>query len=616
MSNNAETMRDFLVSLKFDVDEVGQRKFIAVITEVTANVLKMRAEIEDATSAVANFIAQIANGLDKLYGQLQKTGPTIEKIKPINESVSQAEGNGSVESFLPKIDIPCHDTNGGHINTSSLITSISEQRLKAMMGCTNQNTNTLDSDDIFNAIGGLVKWLNKGEASANGLLKTLNELWKLTGKKITLGILFDPNSRLNALQEEAKKNHETVGETIQRRRKEREADKKPLLTFDQLNSWMSTHGLYMDSDLTPFFSKDNYEKYQKQLDGSKPVIDEGHSQKVTDIPNYQKQLDGGKPIIDKDHSRKIADIPRKVSSQSSKEKKKRKNKLFNKDHHKAGIIKQPDVHHGLKATVNQSMDIFNTELTAARLKKLISSRGARNNNPLNMNFVHQRGAVREDSPGHRFAKFPDAYSGLKATAHQLRRYFSGKTTGKKLQTIASIIPTWAPSKDGNQTKAYIASVSKMMGVSKDAFLDLTDPNVMQRLIDKMMVVEIGGNPYSPEFIRAAILGVPPPANKPLGLTKHLNNIANYWKNISIDPHMLSGAMTNINSMINHQGVTHNFMLSSLIPAGNNNMNGIGEVNYHIEINGVESPREAARLTGETVERTHSMLLRNMQTQVR
>ncbi|WP_434524377.1 hypothetical protein [Photorhabdus asymbiotica] len=591
MSNDAETMRDFLVSLKFDVDEVGQRKFIAVITEVTANVFKMRAEIEGATSAVVNFITQITDGLDKFYGKLQETGPTIEKIKSIDERISQMEGKGSVASVLPKIGIPRHDANGDHVNTASLLASMSEPRLKTPVGRANQNTNTLDSDDIFNAIEELVKWLNKGEVAANDLLKTLNELWKFTGRKITLGTLFDLNSRLNALQEEAKKNHETVGETIQRRRKEHEVNKKPLLTFDQLNSWMSTHGLYMASDSTPFFSKDNYEKYQKQLDGSKSVIDKGHSQK-------------------------IADIPRKVSNQSSKEKKQRKNKLLNKDHHKAGIIKQPEVHHGLKATVNQSMDIFNTELTAARLKKLISSRGARNNNPLNMNFVNQRGAVREDSPGHRFAKFPDAYSGLKATAHQLRRYFSGKTTGKKLQTIASIIPTWAPSKDGNQTKAYIASVSKMMGVSKDAFLDLTDPNVMQRLIDKMMVVEIGGNPYSPEFIRAAILGEPPPVKKPLGLTEHLNNIANSWKNISIVPHMLSGAMTNINNMINHQGVTHNFLLRSPVPAGNNNMQGIGEVNYHIEINGVESPREAARLTGETIERTHSMLLRNMQTQVK
>ncbi|KOY60949.1 hypothetical protein AM629_16485 [Photorhabdus heterorhabditis] len=614
MSNDAETMRDFLVSLKFDVDEVGQRKFIAVITEVTANVLKMRAEIKDATSEVVNFITQVTDGLDKLYGQLQKTGSTIEKIKPIDEGASQAVGSGSVEGFLPKIDILSH-ANGGHVNTASLITSMSEPLLKATMGCADQNTNTLDSDDIFNAIEGLVKWLNKGEASANGLLKTLNELWKFTGRKMTLGILFNLNSRLNALQEEARKNHETVGETIQRQRKEREANKKPLLTFDQLNSWISTHGLYVASDLTPFFSKDNYEKYQKQLDGSKPIIDKDHNQKVAGIPKYQKQLDGGELIIDKDHSQKIADIPRKVSGQSSKAKKKRKNKPLNKDHHKAGIAKQPDTHQSLNA-VNQSMDILNSELTETRIKKLMSSRGARNNNPLNMNFANQRGAVREDSPGHRFAKFPDAYSGLKATAHQLRRYFSGKTTGKKLQTIASIIPTWAPSKDGNKTKAYIASVSKMMGVSKDAFLDLTDPNVMQHLIDSMMVVEIGGNPYSPEFIRAAILGVPPSENKPLGLTKHLNNVANYWKNISIDPHMLSGAMTNINSMINHQGVTHNFMLRSLIPAGNNNMNGIGEVNYHIEINGVESPREAARLTGETVERTHSMLLRNMQTQVR
>uniref|UniRef100_UPI0036DC9EB4 hypothetical protein n=1 Tax=Photorhabdus sp. RM322S TaxID=3342825 RepID=UPI0036DC9EB4 len=589
MSNNTETIEDFLVSLRFDIDEVGQRKFMAVITEVTSNVLKMRAEIESATLAVVNFITQIANGLDKLSGQLQKTGVTTEKIKSIDGGVSQVGAN--VEGLLPNMGIQASDTKSNHCNTASLVSLISEQLLKTPMDCAGQSTGTLDSDDIFNAVEELVKWLDKGEISAKGLLATLNELWKFTGRKITLGILFDFNNRLNALQEEAKRNHENVGETLMRRRREYEANKKPLITSEQLNSWMSTHGIYIASDWTLFFSKDKYEKYQQQLDVRKTIIDKGHSPTVID------------------------NIPAKVSEQSSKTKKKRKNKPLNKAHLKTSIVKQHDAHHGLMATANQSINVFNSELTGARLKKIMSSRGVRNNNPLNMNFAHQTGAVLEDNPKPRFAKYPDAYSGLKGSAHQLRRYFRGQTTGKKLQTIASIIPTWAPSKDGNKTKIYIANVSKMMGVSKDAFIDLTDPNVMQRMIDSMMVVESGGNPYSPELIRAAITGAPPPANKPSGLAGHLNNVVHSLKNISIDPRIISGAVININSMMNHQVMTPHLLLHTPIPAGNNVM-GIGEVNYHIEVNGVESPREAARLTGETVERTHSMLLRNMQTQVR
>ncbi|WP_387466160.1 hypothetical protein [Photorhabdus sp. RM323S] len=589
MSNNAETMKDFLGSLRFDVDEAGQRKFMAVITEVTANILKMRAEIENVTLAVVNFITQIANGLDKLGGQLQKIGVTTEKINPIDSGVSLAGRN--IEGLLPNMGIQASDANSNHCNTASLVSLMSEQLLKKPMDCAGQSTGILDNDDIFNAVEELVKWLDKGEISAKGLLATLNELWKFTGRKITLGILFDFNNRLNALQEEAKRNHENVGETLMRRKREHEANKKPFITSDQLNGWMSTHGFYIASDWTPFFSKDKYEKYQEQLDVRKTIINKGHRPIVTD------------------------GIPGKVSDQSSKTKKKRKNKPLNKNHLKTDVAKQHDAHPGLMATANQPMNVFNSELTGAKLKKIMSSKRVRNNNPLNMNFAHQTGAVLENSPKPRFAKYPDAYSGLKGTAHQLRRYFRGQTTGKKLQTIASIIPTWAPSKDGNKTETYVANVSKMMGVSKNAFIDLTDPDVMQRLIDSMMVVESGGNPYSPELIRAAITGAPPPVNKPSKLVGHLNNIVHSLKNISIDRRMISGAVTNITNMINHQGFTPHLLLHMPIPTGNN-MKGIGEVNYHIEVNGVESPREAARLTGETVERTHSMLLRNMQTQVR
>ncbi|MCT8344331.1 hypothetical protein LG003_16155 [Photorhabdus kleinii] len=588
MSSNAEIIKDFLVSLKFDVDEVGQRKFMAVTAEITSSILKMRAEIEEATLVVVNFITQAANGLDKLCGQLQKTDATIEKIKSINSGVSLVVG--SVETFLPCIDAQSYTTNGRHFNTASLAASMGEQLLKVTTDCANQNIGTLDSDDIFNSIEELVKWLDKGEISAKGLLATLNELWKFTGRKIVLGVLFDFNSRLNALQEEAKKNHETIAETLSRRKREYDANKKPLITYDQLNNWMSTHGIYIASDLTPFFSKDKYEKYQEQIDDKKT-------------------------IIDKEHSQKVADISSKVSERSSKTKKKRKNKQLNKDHLKAGIVEHHDAPKELNTPVNPPTNIFNSELTAAKLKRLKSSRGVRNNNPLNMNFVHQTGAVPEDNPKPRFAKYPDAFSGLRATAHQLSRYFHGKTTGTKLQTIASIVPVWAPKKDHNKTKQYIANVSKMMGVSKDTVLDLTDPDVMQRLIDSMMIVESGGNPYSPEFIRSAIMAELQPANKPPKRAGHLNHVVHSLRNMSIDHRMINGAVTNINNMVNHQEFTPALLYRVPISASNN-MPGIGEVNYHIEINGVESPKETARLTGETIERTHSMLLRNMQTQVR
>ena len=48
MSGNADTIKDFLVSLGFDIDQAGANKFEAVLKGVTANVLKVGAVVEKA----------------------------------------------------------------------------------------------------------------------------------------------------------------------------------------------------------------------------------------------------------------------------------------------------------------------------------------------------------------------------------------------------------------------------------------------------------------------------------------------------------------------------------------------------------------------------------------
>ncbi|EMA4783452.1 hypothetical protein U3C50_003217 [Providencia rettgeri] len=140
-----------------------------------------------------------------------------------------------------------------------------------------------------------------------------------------------------------------------------------------------------------------------------------------------------------------------------------------------------------------------------------NSRGERNNNPLNMNYVGQRNSVLEDGKGARFAKFNTPYDGLSATVNQLLRYYDGKTTGKKLQTVEDIIKTWAPSSDNNNTSGYINRVADELGVSPSQTLDLRDPNVMKDLMHAMSKVEIEKPlPYSDSLIMAAINGTGDP----------------------------------------------------------------------------------------------------------
>ncbi|HAX3559418.1 TPA: hypothetical protein JV306_004973, partial [Escherichia coli] len=101
---NAETIKDFLVSLGFSVDDAGAKKFGSVLAGTTANVIKMGLAVEGAALSVVAFTAKIASGLDNLYWASQRTGATVQGIQSIGYAVSQVGGSvdaarGSLESL-------------------------------------------------------------------------------------------------------------------------------------------------------------------------------------------------------------------------------------------------------------------------------------------------------------------------------------------------------------------------------------------------------------------------------------------------------------------------------------------------------------------------------------
>lgn len=89
---NAETIKDFLVSLGFQVDEAGSRKFNAVVAGTTLQVVKMGAAVEGAALSILAYTAKIASGLDQLYWSSQRTGATVAGIQQIGYAVSQLGG--------------------------------------------------------------------------------------------------------------------------------------------------------------------------------------------------------------------------------------------------------------------------------------------------------------------------------------------------------------------------------------------------------------------------------------------------------------------------------------------------------------------------------------------
>lgn len=115
------------------------------------------------------------------------------------------------------------------------------------------------------------------------------------------------------------------------------------------------------------------------------------------------------------------------------------------------------------------------------------TRAERNNNPGNLNYAGQTGAVLEDGSKARFAKFGSTAEGVSALAKQLQRYGE-----RGLDTVSKIINKYAPSNENN-TQAYIDALSKRLGVTGDQKLDLNDSSTLTGLIKGIARHEAGSD---------------------------------------------------------------------------------------------------------------------------
>ncbi|HEV2540192.1 MAG TPA: hypothetical protein VGU03_10845 [Frateuria sp.] len=113
----------------------------------------------------------------------------------------------------------------------------------------------------------------------------------------------------------------------------------------------------------------------------------------------------------------------------------------------------------------------------AALDRARQSRGRRNNNPGNLNFVGQAGAHLESGPNARFAAFDSLQEGIAALVRQLALYAS-----RGIDTISGIVRKYAPSADGNNVAAYIASLARATGKGANEHLDLSNLDTLIPLV--------------------------------------------------------------------------------------------------------------------------------------
>lgn len=122
-----------------------------------------------------------------------------------------------------------------------------------------------------------------------------------------------------------------------------------------------------------------------------------------------------------------------------------------------------------------------------------NARGIRNNNPGNL-----RVAPNASGNDGSFAIFDRAEDGIAAMSRQLQLYGD-----RGNNTPYGIIHTYAP-RNENNSQAYLSAVTQETGFNAHEPLDLSDPQVLKRMMSAMIRHENGAQPYSEKEIDGGI----------------------------------------------------------------------------------------------------------------
>ena len=623
---NAETIKDFLVSLGFSVDDAGAKKFGSVLAGTTANVIKMGLAVEGAALSVVAFTAKIASGLDNLYWASQRTGATVQGIQSIGYAVSQVGGsvdaarssleslsrfirnNPGAEGFLNRLGVQTRDASGNMRDMAAIFTGVGQKLSGMPYYRANQYAQMLGIDEntlmamrrgvgqfsaqyseMVKAIG-----FNADQAalSSNRFMTSLKSLGEMAGMardKIGSNLADGLAGQIDNLRKKIIENFPKIEVTITKVIKgilwlgeivgrvafrivdgvgdiiewwgKLDAETKTLIevigglvvAMRILNStfWMSPIGLITGLIVALGLLWEDYktwkeggnslidwEKWQPAIDKAKDAITwlRDHLLELKDgVGGWQNALEIlGTFIAGVWVSKvlgafgKISGLPvppwlklwalyagyivsdRENIADSAKSSLRYTKRIIGDTLAAIGIktdIGRRDVsevrewpawmdwlHGGPGKVFRQGQS--NGVVHGSNVQPDIPGGGTladRNNNPGNIRPVSGKG----------FRFFESALEGWEAMKNQLMRYFTGKTTGRALQTIQDIVSTWAPAGDNNDPKKYAQDVAKWMGVSPNAILNLTDPQTMGALMQSMARKEGYSNWNSPLAYQAA-----------------------------------------------------------------------------------------------------------------
>ncbi|WP_241591362.1 hypothetical protein [Rosenbergiella epipactidis] len=562
---NAETIQDFLVSLGFQVDQSGQRKFEQTLVSVAANTVKMATAVEASALTVVAFTAKIASGLDNLYWSSQRTGASVSGIQEIGYAASQMGGTvegarGSLESlarfmrnnpgaegFLNRLGVQTRDASGNMRDMSAIFTGVGQRlsnmpyyranQFAQMLGidentlmamrrglgtfstqytqmakaigynadtAARQSTHFMTSLRLFGLMAGMAR--DKiGSTLAGGLAGSIDNLRRQVVNnfpRIEQTITSGANGLMwvaTILTRVVLRLVDGVGNVLDWWGKLDSGTRKLIEVIGGLVvAWRLLNSAFMMSPIGRVIAMATaiallFEDYQTWREGGQSLIDwakwkpeiDSAVKGVNSLKNNVLGLFGIDPkkwTAQWDFSNLMTNLGDfgKMLDYISQMLSAIKDGRW-KDAYAAGkeLLNQrssttQDALPGVTASALNARAIV--DQTVERGLSWVTGRSLpdRHNNP---------GDIRNTN-GVGFRVFDSATEGWQAMRNQLMRYFTGKTTGRNLQTISDIIKTWAPSTENN-TSAYIASVSKAMNISPQAALNLNDPTTMANLMQSM-----------------------------------------------------------------------------------------------------------------------------------
>ncbi|WEJ90231.1 MAG: lytic transglycosylase catalytic [Klebsiella huaxiensis] len=622
---NAETLKDFLISLGFNVDEAGAKKFDAVVAGTTLKAIELGVKVEAAALSVVAFTAKIASSLDNLYWASQRTGATVEGIKQIGYAVSQVGGsadsargslenlarfirnNPGAEGFLNRLGVQTRDASGNMRDMATIFTGVGQRLSNMPYYRANQYAQMLGLDENtlmamrrgigqfsgeYTAMAKAIGYnADVAAVSSNKFMTSLRSFGLMAGMardKIGSNLANGLAGSIDTLRRQIMENFpkiegaitgavkgilwagEMIGRVIYRLIQAagdirdwwkglNEDTQKLIGTLGgMLVVWRLLNAAMLASPITWVLALAGallllYDDYKTWKEGGKSLIDwkqwEPAIEKAKaailwlrdkllglkdDVGGWKNALEGIATFMAGAWVAKIIGAHSKLmglplppwlklwalyagyivsdkgnisdSAKSSWDYTKRnigdalaaigiKTDLGRKDVSEVrdhptwmdwllgpGKIIRQGKSNGVVYGPNIQDDIPGSGTVADR-----------NNNPGNIRPVGGGG----------FRAFGSALEGWEAMKNQLMRYFTGKTTGKRLQTIMDIVSTWAPAADNNDPAKYARDVAGWMGVSPTAALNLSDPNTMGALMQSMARKEGYSNWNSPLAHRAA-----------------------------------------------------------------------------------------------------------------